>query len=68
MSSVWMWQFHSAVAPDHDDGVADAGPHLLEVLDGVVGRVEEVHDLVAQVPDRVLAVRRRVARPPAAVR
>ena len=27
-----------AVAADHDDGVADAGPHLLEGLDGVVGR------------------------------
>ena len=37
------------VAPDHHDGVADAGPHLLEVGHGVVRRVEEVHDLVAQV-------------------
>ncbi len=26
------------VAADHHDGVADAGPHLLERLDGVVGR------------------------------
>ena len=27
-----------AVAADHDDGVADARPHLLERLNGVVGR------------------------------
>ena len=37
------------VAADHHDGVADARPHLLEVVDGVVRRVQEVHDLVAQV-------------------
>ena len=56
-----------AVAADHDDGVADAGPHLLEGLDGVVRRAQEVHDLVAQVPDRVLlAARRRGPRSPAA--
>ena len=42
------------VAADHDDGVADAGPDLLEPLDGVVGRGEQVHDLVAEIADRVL--------------
>ena len=49
------------VAADDDDGVADAGPHLLEGLDGVVGRVEQVHHLVAQVADRH-APRRRPPR------
>ena len=47
------------VPPDHHDGVADARPHLLEGLDGVVGRVQQVHHLVAQVAD---IVRRRAAR------
>ena len=62
MSLVWMWQFHRPSPADHDDGVADAGPHLLERLDGVVGRGQEVHHLVAQVADRVL--RRRPSRRP----
>ena len=48
------------VAPDDDDGVADAGPHVLEPFDGVVGRGEQVHDLVAEIADRVLR-RRRIA-------
>ena len=39
MSLVWMWQFQMPSPPDHDDGVADAGPDLLERLNGVVGRV-----------------------------
>ncbi len=38
-----------AVAAHHDDGVPEARPHLLERPHGVVGRLEEVHDLVAQV-------------------
>ena len=41
------------VAAHHDDGVADAGPHVLERRDGLVGRLEEVHDLVAQVAHAV---------------
>src|SRR6185437_15160930 len=46
------------VPADHDDGVADAGPDVLEALDGVVGRGEHVHDLVPQVADvGVFAVR-----------
>ena len=36
-------------AAHHDDGVAEPGPHLFERPHGVVGRLEEVHDLVAQV-------------------
>ena len=47
-----------AVAADHHDRVADAGPHVLERRDGLVGRLEEVHDLVAQVGE----VRRRRGR------
>ncbi len=38
-----------ALAADDDDRVADAGPHVLEGGDRVVGRVEEVHDLVTEV-------------------
>ena len=57
MSSVWMWQFHSPSPPDHDDRVADARPHLLEVGDRVVGGLEEVHDLVAQVAQAALRLR-----------
>jgi hypothetical protein len=45
-----------AVAADDHDGVADAGPHLLERPDGVVGRLEQVHDLVAEVADVVRLV------------
>ena len=41
-----------AVPADHHDGVADPGPDFLEGGDGVVGRVEQVHDLVAQVARR----------------
>ena len=37
------------VAADDDDRVADPGPHVLEGGDRLVGRLEEVHDLVAQV-------------------
>ena len=40
------------VAADHDDRVADRVPRLLEGGDGVVGGVEEVHDLVAQTRPR----------------
>ena len=47
MSSVWMWQFHSPSPPDHDDRVADGVPGLLEAGDGLVGRLQEVHHLVA---------------------
>ena len=43
-----------AVASDDHDRVADAGPDVLEGRERVVGRLEEVHDLVAQV--RQLAV------------
>ena len=50
-----------AVAADHDDRVADAGPHVLERGDGVVVGLEEVHDLVAQVA--VARGRRRRAAP-----
>ena len=52
MSSVWMWQFHSPSPPDHHDRVAEPGPHLLEGGDGVVGGLEQVHDLVAQAGQR----------------
>jgi hypothetical protein len=40
-----------ALAPDHDDRVADLAPGLLEVADALVAEVEEVHDLVAQLGD-----------------
>ena len=64
MSSVWMWQFHRPSPPTTTMESPMPGPHLLEGLDGVVGRGEEVHDLVAQVADRVLAVARpRALRP-----
>ena len=63
MSFVWMWQFHRPSPPDHHDGVADARPHLFEGLDRIVGRAEEVHDLVAQVADGVLARRPHHRRP-----
>ena len=43
-----------AVAADDHDRVADARPHVLERGDGLVRRLEEVHDLVAQVADVVL--------------
>ena len=46
------------VAADDDDRVAEVTPGLLELRDRVVGRVEEVHDLVAQLGD-VVASRRR---------
>jgi hypothetical protein len=39
------------VAAHDDDGVADAGPHVLEGRDGVVVRLQEVHHLVAEVGD-----------------
>jgi hypothetical protein len=38
------------LAADHHDRIADPGPDLLEGGHGGVGRVEEVHHLVAQVP------------------
>ncbi len=38
-----------AFAAHHHDGVPDARPHLFEGPHGVVGGLEEVHDLVAQV-------------------
>ena len=41
-----------AIPAYDDDGVADARPDLLEVLHGVVGGMQEVHHLVAQVADR----------------
>ena len=51
----------------HHDGVADAGPHLLERRDGVVGGLEEVHDLVAQVGQALAsASARRRGRAPCA--
>ncbi len=53
MSSVWMWQFQIPLAADHHDRVADAGPHPFEGGDGVVGRFQEVHDLVAKIADVV---------------
>ena len=45
-----------AVAADDDDRVADAGPHVLEGGDRLVGRLEEVHDLVAEVGDAAVVV------------
>ena len=41
-----------AVAAHHDDGVADAGPHVLEGRDGLVVGFEHVHDFVTEVADR----------------
>ena len=46
-----------AVATDHDDGIPDAGPHVLERRDRLVGCLEEVHHLVAEVADTVGAGR-----------
>src|SRR5690606_2629776 len=43
-----------AVAAHDDDRVADAGPHVLEPGDGLVRRLQQVHDLVAQVGDAVV--------------
>ena len=37
-----------AVPADHHDGVPEAGPDLLERGDGLVGRLEQVHHLVAE--------------------
>ena len=57
-----------AVAADDDDRVAEPGPHLAERRDGLVGRLEEVHDLVAQAtggrplgPPRLARASRRTA-------
>ena len=54
-----------AVPADHHDRVAEAGPHLLERRDGLVGRLEQVHDLVAQAGQVGVGIvaRRRPRRP-----
>ena len=51
-SLVWMWQFHRPSPPTTTMESPMPGPHLLEGPHGVVGRLEEVHDLVAQVVRR----------------
>ena len=43
-----------AVATHDDDRVADAGPDVLEGGDGLVGGLEEVHDLVLQAGEGVV--------------
>ena len=59
------------VAADHHDGVAEAGPHLLEGGDGLVGCLQEVHHLVTQAGQGGIGLivggrsRRTSARPPA---
>ena len=47
-----------AVAADDDDRVADAGPHLAERRHGLVGRLEQVHHLVAQLGHVLAGLRR----------
>jgi len=54
MSSVWMWQFHRP-SPPTTRWSRRCPPYLFERLNRVIGRVQEVHDLVAEVPDRMLA-------------
>ena len=47
-----------AVAADDDDRVAEVAPRGLEAVDAVVGRLEEVHHLVAEVGDAASPPRR----------
>ena len=46
------------VPADHDDGVADRSPSLLEILDAVVAQIAEEHHLVARVAGGELGIGR----------
>ncbi len=48
MSSVWMWQFHSPSPPTTTMESPSPAQTSLNDGDGVVGGLEEVHDLVAE--------------------
>ena len=61
MSSVWMWQFHSPSPPTTTIESPMPAQTSLKAPSVVVGRLEEVHDLVAQVRDSGLAVAGRRA-------
>ena len=59
MSSVWMWQFQMPSPPTTTIESPMPAHTSLNAGIVVVGRLEEVHDLVAQVADVAVAVRRR---------
>ena len=59
MSSVWMWQFQMPSPPTTTIESPMPAHTSLNAGIGLVGRLEEVHDLVAQVADAVVVGRRR---------